>query len=104
MEPCVWKIDLSLDADGPNRQETGGRRDEPFEQRRLADAGLAVQEERPASAASHRLEQLLERRELVLAPQQLTRPQARRVRCRILVAARSGRWRARPVLRTGSFP
>ena len=104
MEPCVWKIDLSLDADGSNRQESGGRGDEPFEQRRLADAGLAVQEQRPASAAPHRLEQLLEGLELLLTPQELSRPQARPMRCGIFVAARSGRWGARPLLLRGSFP
>jgi catechol 2,3-dioxygenase-like lactoylglutathione lyase family enzyme len=70
----------------------------------LARGVEAVEVFHAASAASHRLEQPLERRELVLPPQELTRPQARQVRGRIVVAARSGRWGARPLLLRGSFP
>jgi hypothetical protein len=70
MQGRVRELHLGLDADGTGDTEISGRIEHVLEQRRLADARLAVYHDGAASSRARTLEQTIERFTLAAATQQ----------------------------------
>jgi hypothetical protein len=71
-------LQLGLDAGCPEHEHALSRRHDVVQQRGLADAGLAVDQQRPALAGADRVDHVVEHRALGGAP-----PQALRLEHRI---------------------